>query len=252
MRGEAIKPAATDAPARRDRDSVDRAVEQLRMLIVTGEIPPGSQLSQVELARRLGLSTTPVREALRQLDAEGLVESRRNLRPRVPVFDPADLDAVYCSRILLESAGIALTMRDMQDSHLALLHKDLEQMRSAGRRRRLKAWEKAHAAFHTRLVSGCQGTLANQIRVMMDRSYRYRHMSVVGEQPHSWEIGEREHEAIVRACEAGEVRRAQQLLARHLSRSAFSVQAHLAPDADLAAVRTALDMVLAGADVTGD
>ena len=66
------------------------------MLIVTGEIPPGTQLSQVELARRLGLSTTPVREALRQLEAEGLVESRRNLRPRVPVFDPTDLDAVYC------------------------------------------------------------------------------------------------------------------------------------------------------------
>jgi DNA-binding GntR family transcriptional regulator len=67
---------------------------------------------------------------------------------------------------------------------------------------------------------------------------------VLGEQPHSWEIGEREHEAIVRACEARDARLAQHLLARHLSRSAFSVQAHLAPDADLAAVRTALDVVL--------
>jgi DNA-binding GntR family transcriptional regulator len=216
------------------------------MLIVTGEIPPGTQLSQVELARRLGLSTTPVREALRQLDAEGLVESRRNLRPRVPVFDPTDLDAVYCCRILLESLGIALTIPTMTDTQLAQLRKDLEQMRSAGRRRRMAAWEKAHSAFHSRLVSGCEGTLANQIRVMMDRSYRYRHMSVLGEQPHSWEIGEREHEAIVKASEARDARKGQQLLAKHLSRSAFSVQAHLAPESELSAVNGALAMVLDG------
>jgi DNA-binding GntR family transcriptional regulator len=240
--------APKHAPSRRDRDSVDRAVERLRMLIVTGEIAPGSQLSQVELARRLGLSTTPVREALRQLEAEGLVESRRNLRPRVPVFDPSDLDAVYSSRILLESLGLALTIPALGDAGVARLHKDLEQMRSAATRRRMVAWEKAHGAFHTRLVSGCNGTLANQIRVMMDRSYRYRHMSVLGEQPHSWQTGDREHEAIVRACEDRDVREAQGLLARHLSRSAFSVQAHLAPDSELRAVQAALEMVLVGAD----
>ena len=71
--------------------------------IVTGEIPPGAELSQVKLAEITGVSTTPVREALRQLEVEGLVESRRNRRPRVPSFDPEDLDAVYASRILLEA-----------------------------------------------------------------------------------------------------------------------------------------------------
>jgi DNA-binding GntR family transcriptional regulator len=82
--------------------------------------------------------------------------------------------------------------------------------------------------------------------VMMDRSYRYRHMSVLGEQPHSWEIGEREHEAIVVACEKRDPRKGQQLLAKHLSRSAFSVQAHLAPDSELAAVKGAVAMVVDG------
>jgi DNA-binding GntR family transcriptional regulator len=140
----------------------------------------------------------------------------------------------------------------MKKSDLSLLRKLLEQMRSAGRRRRMAAWERAHGAFHSQLVAGCEGTLHHQIRVMMDRSYRYRHMSVLGEQPHSWEIGEREHEAIVRACEARDPREGQQLLARHLSRSAFSVQAHLAPDSELAAVRAALDMVVVGADPPAD
>jgi DNA-binding GntR family transcriptional regulator len=225
------------------RDSVQRAADQLRRLIVTGEIPPGSQLSQVQLARRLDLSTTPVREALRQLEAEGLVESRRNLRPRVPVFDPTDLDAVYSSRILLESLGIALTIVGSDPDHMALLRRDLEQMRVAAKRRQLAAWEEMHGAFHMRLVSGCESSLLNQIEVVVNRSNRYRRMSVIGEQPFSWAIGEREHEAIVHACEDRDPQAAQELLARHLSRSAFSVRAHLAPEADLPAVRTALELV---------
>ncbi|MEA2631083.1 MAG: hypothetical protein QOE66_1302, partial [Chloroflexota bacterium] len=75
----------------RRRDAVAIATERLRQLIVTGEIPPGSELSQVKLAEMTGVSTTPVREALRQLEVEGLVEARHNRRPRVPAFDPDDL-----------------------------------------------------------------------------------------------------------------------------------------------------------------
>lgn len=78
------------ANAEPDRPLVDR----LRTMIVTGATVPGTYLSQVKLAAALGVSTTPLREALRQLEAEGLVESRRNRRPRVPPFNPRDLEGV--------------------------------------------------------------------------------------------------------------------------------------------------------------
>ena len=237
--------ASADADLRRDGDSVDRAVEALRLLIVTGEIQPGTQLSQVELARRVGVSTTPVREALRQLEAEGLVESRRNLRPRVPVFDPTDLDTVYSNRILLEALGISLTVPLLTDDDRANLRSDLDRMRAAAKRRDLKAWEVVHAEFHIRLIGGCERPLRRQIRVMMARSDRYRRMSVLGEQPHSWTLGGKEHEAIVAACEAGDAGEARRRLARHLSRSAFSVLAHLAPESEPTAVKSALEIVLA-------
>ena len=91
-------------------DAVTLAHTRLRRLIVRGAIAPGSELSQVELARRLGVSTTPLREALRRLEAEGLVDSRRNRRPRVRAFDVEELDSIYAARVLLEWLAVRLTV----------------------------------------------------------------------------------------------------------------------------------------------
>jgi DNA-binding GntR family transcriptional regulator len=224
----------------RRRDAVAVATERLRQLIVTGEIPPGSELSQVKLAEMTGVSTTPVREALRQLDVEGLVEARHNRRPRVPAFDPDDLDAVYCSRILLEATAIGVTIPAMSEIDLGALGEDLEAMREAGRLEDIDAWELAHSSFHTRLVDGCGPALRRQIRLMMSRSYRYRRMSVLGERPHGWSTGEAEHMAILHACERREPEAAAALLAVHLARSAYSVLEHLGPGLRAEAMPAAL------------
>jgi DNA-binding GntR family transcriptional regulator len=227
----------------RRRDAVAVATERLRQLIVTGEIPPGSELSQVRLAEMTGVSTTPVREALRQLAVEGLVEARHNQRPRVPAFDPDDLDAVYCSRILLEAAAIAITVPTQTKGDLDALAEDLEAMRAAGRVEQIDAWELAHSSFHTRLVSGCGPALRRQIGLMMARSYRYRLMSVLGERPYGWSTGDAEHEAILKACRDREPETAGRLLAVHLARSALSVLEHLDPDGEPVAIPTALRTV---------
>ncbi len=73
---------------------------RLRKLILDGSYPPGTLLSQVEVAEALGVSRTPLREALRMLQEEGLIEAERNQRARIPSFDPQVLDALYASRIL--------------------------------------------------------------------------------------------------------------------------------------------------------
>lgn len=85
---------------------VGLAYDQIRALILTGEIAPGERLAQVELAERLGISRTPVREALRRLAGEGLVTSRTNHGFRVAEIG---MDAVMRRlelRLLLEP-GIA-------------------------------------------------------------------------------------------------------------------------------------------------
>jgi biotin operon repressor len=83
---------------------------RLRQLILDGTLPPGTILSQVQLSRALGVSRTPLREALRMLQEEGLIDAEPNRRPRIKGFDSSDLESVYSIRILLETFAAELTI----------------------------------------------------------------------------------------------------------------------------------------------
>ena len=222
-------------------DAVDRAVEMLRTMIVSGQLAPGSGLTQVGLAHELGVSTTPLREALRRLEAEGLVECQRNGRPRVPRFDPADVDALYANRVLLESLGLALSAQRLNAEQLAAVRGTLERMRAATDP---TGWDAAHDGFHRALVAATSEPLRSEIARLLARSDRYRRMSVSIDDADGRRIGDEEHGAILSACETGEAPRAARLLARHLTRSALTLIAHLEPGYDPAAVRGAVQMVM--------
>ena len=110
---------------------VDLAYERIRQLVLDGDIAPGERLGQVELAERLGISRTPVREALRRLSAEGLVDSHPNRG-----FWAAELglDAVLRRlevRLILEPGIARLAAERRTERHLA----ELAALRSRARRR---------------------------------------------------------------------------------------------------------------------
>jgi DNA-binding GntR family transcriptional regulator len=201
----------------RDGDAVDVAHAAVRAMIVSGRAAPGEELSQVRLARALGVSTTPLREALRRLEAEGLIEAPRNRRPRVARLDPADLDAVYAGRVLLESLGAKLSVPAMTTGDLDALEARLADMRASPAP---ETFNVAHAAFHAGLVARAPAPLAAEIERLMARGDRYRRMSVFGDDPAGRAEGDREHGAIVAACRAGDADEAARRLAAHLARSA--------------------------------
>ena len=224
------------------------AFEELRARILQGTLAPGTELSQVQLARELGVSTTPLREALRRLEAEDLVEARRNRRPRVPAFDVTDVDTLYCSRVLVESLATSLAVPNMTTEDIAVLRTTLDEMGEAARRNDRAAWDVLHTTFHMALVAGCSEPMRRQIDSLMARSDRYRRMSIAATDAAGGRAtGAAEHAAIVDACEAGDPRRAALLLAQHLARSALVVVAHFAPDTDPLGVRRALQMVMSWA-----
>jgi DNA-binding GntR family transcriptional regulator len=221
--------------------STEDVYTRLREAVLNGEIAPGSVISQVKLARELGVSTTPLREAMRLLQAEGLLTAEHNRRARVAPLDPKDIDAVYASRILFEALAIRLTVPGMTTADHQALRADLEAMREAGDAQDLRAWEPVHRDFHRRLLQGSE-SMERIIDPILDRSERYRRSSLFGSPARTWEIGNDEHEAIVAACEARDPQEAASLLARHLARSALTVLAKIAPEEDPVAVRTALDI----------
>jgi DNA-binding GntR family transcriptional regulator len=220
---------------------------RLREMLLNGEIVPGTVISQVTLARELGVSTTPLREAMRLLQAEGLLIAEHNRRMRVAPLDPRDIDAVYASRILIEALAIRLTVPTFTSADIAGLHADLDEMAQAARSEDISAWEPVHRHFHHALISGCDEALARIIDPVADRTERYRRTSLFRSAARTWEIGNDEHESIVDACAAGDASLASVYLARHLARSALTVLAKIAPEEDPVAVRSALQMVQAGA-----
>jgi len=224
----------------------------LRSLILSGELPEGTVLSQVELAKALGVSRTPLREALRMLQEEGLVEAEPNRRARVTGFDPVDLDALYASRVLLEAHAIELTVSRMTEEHLARIVASVAAMRTAADRRDHAGWEETHSNFHMLLVQGVSERMRRTLRSQADRAERYRRLYQVAD-PRAWAIGDQEHGAIVDACVARDPELAARQLARHLARTALSLMAHLAPEQEPRAVRLALRTMLSpreGADST--
>jgi DNA-binding GntR family transcriptional regulator len=215
---------------------------RLRGMVLNGEIAPGAVISQVKLSREMGVSTTPLREAMRLLQSEGLLLAEHNRRSRVAGLSPSDIDAVYASRIVVESLAVRLTVSGMREGDAVALRQDLEAMKAAGELRDLAVWEPVHRRFHGRLIAGCDPALARILEPVADRSERARRYSMFGSPARAWEVGNDEHEAIVLACEARDPELAAGRLARHLARSALTVLAKVAPDHEPVAVRAALQL----------
>jgi DNA-binding GntR family transcriptional regulator len=86
----------------------ERAYRSIRQDVLSGRFQPGNSLPEERFASQLGLSRTPVREALRRLGAEGLVEILPNRGARVPVWTPTDIDAIFELRLRLEGYATRL------------------------------------------------------------------------------------------------------------------------------------------------
>jgi len=115
------------------RTSID-VHAHLRDLILSGVLPPDTELRQAELARVFAVSRTPLREAFRMLQEEGLISAEPNQRSRVLGFDPEELELLYAGRVTLECLGVRLTAGQLSR----------KEERSAGAA--LREMERAHRA----------------------------------------------------------------------------------------------------------
>ena len=222
--------------------------ERLRKLILDGVYPPGALIPQEELARTLGVSRTPLREVLRLLQKEGLVEAGRYQRCRVTSFEPKTLDTLYAVRIQLETLGIFLTVPQMQQEDFDTLTRALTEMRAASD---IDAWEEPHRRFHQLLVAQAGDAICAMIGSYADQSLRYRQM--LGHSDiHAKSIGMVEHGQILEACLERKREEAALLLGRHLARTALVLLTHLAPEYEPVAVRATLALTQIGSNLPAD
>lgn len=221
---------------------------RLRTMILNGAFPPGSMLSQVKLAKSLGVSRIPLREALRMLQKEGLIEAEHNQRARVPVFEPAIVDSLYASRILLEALSLHLTVPRIEQADVQAIEQTLAELdEAAAHHEDLDTWEVPHRRFHALLVLHAADSMRQRIASYSDQCEYYRRLYyrfVNGPQPiRSAEVIAAEHRSIARAWMQGNADLAAYLLTRHYARTALTVLGQMAPEFDPVAVRMALQMV---------
>jgi DNA-binding GntR family transcriptional regulator len=195
---------------------VDQVYDAIRERIVNGSLPRGGRVHQEDLADELGVSRTPVREALRRLAAEGLVEMRTNRGARVADVDREGMLSAYEARLVVEPGAARLAAGARLDRPLARMRAAI-----AAQRRSVRSVERSFEAnrdFHLALVdaSGNEFLMQFAQRLWVARiGAAIYERQIESQQRLLLDIGE--HERILATIEAGDGRRAESLTRRHVA-----------------------------------
>lgn len=210
-----------DSPAGKGKALVDDTAAAIRARILSGEIPIGAQLRQVELAEMLGVSRTPVREALRQLQAGGLIEVLPNRGAVVRVPAPWEVREAYEIRAELEGLACVRAVHAVTPDVLRELREANETVRAvsggpapgAGSSPSTSANDCFHTLIHT--VAGNR-RLARAIKDVNEAFPRNVSALVLQDNPRHREDNIREHERIVEALAAEDAERARSEMKAHV------------------------------------
>ena len=196
----------------------EEAALRLRSLIVRGDLPPGEALVEGELCAALGVSRTPLREALKLLAAEGLVELRLNRSAIVAPIRREEIDELFevvagVERIGAELAAMRMTARD--HDKLATLQQRMERHHDAGE---LREYFELNQQIH-QFILGCarNAALRSTHEALMARVERARFFALSSRK--RWDESVEEHRAIMRALAALDGDKAGRLLAQHVRRT---------------------------------
>lgn len=205
------------APAIRSRrTSSDHVADALRAAINSGHLADGAELNQVELAEHFGVSRVPVREAIRRLEAEGLIEAAAHRRAVVRGFDLAGIAESFELRALIEGHLVEAAVPLLDRARFAELAELNAAMREESDESRFLALD---AAFHRRLYEPAGRPtaleIAAQLRSRAERYVLLRSDSFVGEQAR-WLT--RDHATILRIARSGDATATRAAIERHLGR----------------------------------
>ena len=236
-----------DIPKARDGQNVAAVYERLRAAILRGELEAGATVPQARLAGDLGAGRTPLREALRMLERDGLVVSEPNRSVRVATLSAEDFEELYIMRIALEAVAIRITVPTLASDDFAELEGCMAKMdhyQAAGDQAGFRG---PHRAFHYRLVAASGPRVNAEIGELADHSERYR-LRFGGFK--SWDRGREEHRGILDAARDKDPDLAAERLTVHYARAVSLVFGILDPKRDLARLRTTIRAVAPGAEAT--
>lgn len=199
----------------------DYAYAELRTRILTGQLEAGSVIPQARLAQELGVSTTPLREAIRRLSAEGMIQLEAHRDARVTEVSAAEARHLYEVRESMDPLAASLAAERRSDSDLALMSQALERLTPIQNAGNLDALL-AHREFH-RAVYRASGNpiLIDILERLWDKADRYRMVGLRagGDTTDDSDRVAAEHRAIFEAVSAGDQTAATEVMRTHIQGS---------------------------------
>lgn len=190
------------------------AYDQIKESILTGSLRPGDRLNIRNLAERFGISEIPVREAIKQLEAEGLAIVVPHVGATVKPFSAADVIELYQILAILEPTVTALAVPHFDEAALKRLAEVGEAMDAAMVEPDVEAYGRLNRDFHFAIYSACPNRrLQALVHHLWEHAARYR--AVFKLVPRHAEQSHREHHEIIDAILLGDAREAEQAMARH-------------------------------------
>ncbi|NJO52036.1 MAG: GntR family transcriptional regulator [Leptolyngbyaceae cyanobacterium RM2_2_4] len=208
---------------RQQRSTPDLIADALREAIVQGVFREGQSLRQDEIAAQFGVSRIPLREALRQLEAEGLVLLSPNRGATVAIMSPEEAQEICEIRVALESLALQLAIPKLTEADL---QKATEVLEKTGLETDVGRWAKLNWEFHAVLyVAGDRPRLLSLIKTLHVNIDRYIRLQMV--KMNYLEKSQHEHQQILEACRQEDSKTAVRLLKRHIETAGEQLVAYL-------------------------
>ncbi|WP_320507420.1 GntR family transcriptional regulator [Dongia soli] len=212
-----------DGPVLSKRTMAEQVADLLRQRILLGVLPAGTPIRQEHLATELGISRIPLREALKQLEAEGFVTIASHKGATVAPLSVAEIEELFQLRLHLETWILSLALPRLTEGDFATLDQLIAEQRAPDS---LPRWGELNWRFHEVMYRPADRPLTlKMLKRIHDNIDRYLRLEV------SLSAGRarafREHEDLLAHCRKGDVAEALDLLERHIQQTADSLIDHL-------------------------
>lgn len=192
-----------------------QVAERLRVLIDSGELAPGTRLNEIELCNTMGVSRTPLREAIRSLATEGLIELQPNRGAIVSIVSQEDVTEILPIMASLEGLGGRLAAIHMDQSKIAQVRKIHDQMIAHYKNNEVAEYFETNRLIHELITEGSGNqTLVDTINSLSAKVRRARFTAQMSKE--SWAKAVSEHEEMIAALEAQDPDRLEAILVQHV------------------------------------
>lgn len=201
----------------------DEVLNQLRDMIIEGRLPPGARINEVQIGAMLGVSRTPLREAIKSLTSEGLVENVPAKGAVVRRFSESDLRQILEVLKAIEQLGGRLACERADDATIGRLVDIHERMMVLYRKRKRLAYFKLNQLIHTGIVEASGNPVLAATHEMLQA--RIKRMRYVGnEGAPKWAGAVAEHEEMIDALKHRDAGRLVAVIGRHLDETLVRVR----------------------------